>query len=61
MKNKIVIKGKYAFETAKRPPVQKKKETRDNKENSARERSAEFGGANNAPVVISLESTVGSC
>jgi hypothetical protein len=39
----------------------KRKETRDNKENSARERSAEFGGANNAPVVISLESTVGSC
>jgi hypothetical protein len=30
-------------------------------ENSARERGAEFGGINNTPVAISLESTVGSC
>ena len=34
---------------------------RDNRENSARERSAEFEGANNALVAISLEATVGSC
>jgi hypothetical protein len=28
-------------------------------ENSARERSAEFEGTNNAPVAISMDSTVG--
>jgi len=33
----------------------------DNRENSARERSVEFGGGNNAPAIISLLSTVGSC
>jgi hypothetical protein len=60
MRDKIVIRGKYTFRTAKRPPVQKKK-VRDNRENSARERSAEFGGANNALVTISLEYTVGLC
>jgi len=60
MRDKIIIRGKYTFRTAKRPPVKKKK-VRDNRENSARERSAEFGGANNAPVAISLEYTVGLC
>ena len=39
----------------------KKKKVRDNRENSARERSAEFGGTNNALMPISLKSTVGSC
>jgi len=42
-------------------PDQKKKKKWDNRENSARERSVEFGGANNAPVAISLASTVGLC
>jgi hypothetical protein len=60
MRDKIVIKVKYVFKTAKRPLVQKKKQ-RDNRENSARERSAEFEGANNTPMAISLASTVGSC
>jgi hypothetical protein len=61
MRDKIVIRGKYTFRTTKRPPIQKNKKVRDNRENSARERSAEFGGANNAPVAISLEYTVGLC
>ena len=39
----------------------KKKKVRDNRENLAKERNAEFGGANNAPMAISMESTVGSC
>jgi hypothetical protein len=34
---------------------------RDNRENSNRERSADFGETNNALVAISLESIVGSC
>jgi hypothetical protein len=41
--------------------IKNKKKVRDNRENSARERSAEFGGTNYAPMPISLESTVGSC
>jgi hypothetical protein len=60
MRDKIVINGKYAFKTAKRPPL-KKKRVRNNRENLARERSAEFRGANNVPVAISLASTVGPC
>jgi len=60
MRENIVIKGKCAFKSVKRPPIQQK-QVRDNRENSARERNAEFGGANNALVAISLESTVGSC
>jgi hypothetical protein len=59
MRDKIVIRGKYASKTAKRPPVQKKKKVRDNRENSARERSAKFKGANNSLMAISLESTIG--
>jgi hypothetical protein len=62
------MNGKYTFNTTKSPPAQtKKNEVRDNRENSARDRSAEFGGANpkkknnNASVAISLVSTVGSC
>jgi len=47
------------FKTAKRPPVQKKKKVRDNRENSAKERSAKFEGANNALVAISMATTVG--
>jgi hypothetical protein len=39
----------------------KEKKKWDNRENSAREISAEFGGANNAPVSISMTSTVRSC
>jgi len=46
------------FKTAKRPPVKKKK-VRDNRKNSARERSAKFEGANNAPVAIYMAATVG--
>jgi len=46
------------FKTAKRPPVQKKK-VRDNRENSARERSAKFKGENNALVAIYMAATVG--
>jgi len=44
-------------------PRKKKREKKmwDNRENSARERSVEFGGGNNAPAAISLISTVGSC
>jgi hypothetical protein len=37
----------------------KKKKVRDIRENSARERSAKFKGANNSPMAISLESTIG--
>jgi hypothetical protein len=60
MRDKIVIRGKCTYKNAKRPPVQKKK-VRDNRENSARERSVEFEETNNTLVVISLESIVGSC
>jgi hypothetical protein len=34
---------------------------RDNRENSYRERSVEFGETNNAPMAIYLESTFRSC
>jgi hypothetical protein len=34
---------------------------RDNRENSARERSVEFEETNNTLVAISLESIIGSC
>jgi hypothetical protein len=37
----------------------KKKKVRDNRENSAKERSAKFEGANNALVAISMATTVG--
>jgi len=56
MRDKIVIIGKCAFKTAKRPPVKK---SESNRENSGKERSEEFRGTNNAMVAISLESTVG--
>jgi hypothetical protein len=56
-----IVKEVYTFKTAKRPPVQKKERRRDNKENSARKRSVEFRRANNAPVALSLTSTVGLC
>jgi hypothetical protein len=46
MRDKIIINGKYGFKTEKRPTSQKKEEERDNRENSARERSADFEGAN---------------
>jgi len=59
MNDKIVIKGKFAFKTTKRPPIQKKKG--ETVEKIQRKRSAEFGGANNASVVISLEFTVELC
>jgi hypothetical protein len=39
----------------------KEKKKWDNRENSAREISAEFGGANNAPMAISLASSVWLC
>jgi hypothetical protein len=63
MRDKIIIRGKCAFKTTKRPLVKKKKKekVRDNRENSVRERNAKFKGANNAPMATSLESTVGSC
>jgi hypothetical protein len=61
MRDKIVIRGKGAYKTAKRPPIPKKKKVRDNRENSNRERSADFEETNNALVAISLESIVGSC
>jgi len=60
MRDKIVIRGKGAYKTAKRPPIKKKK-VRHNRENSAGERSVEFGETNNASVAIYLEPTVGSC
>jgi hypothetical protein len=60
MRNKFVIRKLYIFKTAKRPPVQQKnKRMREKRENSARERGAEFEGINNALMAISLESTVG--
>jgi hypothetical protein len=39
---------------------QSKKKVRDNRENSTRERSAEFEGANDASVAISLAATIRS-
>jgi hypothetical protein len=60
MRYKIIINENYVFKTEKRPTSPKKR-VRDNRENSARERSVEFGRANNAPVAISLVATVGSC
>jgi hypothetical protein len=55
-----IVKEVYTFKTTKRPPVQKKRR-RDNRKYSARKRSVEFRRANNAPVALSLTSTVGSC
>jgi hypothetical protein len=60
MRYKIIINENYVFKTEKRPTSLKKR-VRDNRENSARERSVEFGSANNALVAISLVATVGSC
>jgi hypothetical protein len=37
----------------------KKKKVRDNRKKSARERSAKFEGANNAPVATYMAATVG--
>jgi hypothetical protein len=61
------MNGKYTFKTAKSSLAQtKKNEMRDNRENSAKDRSVEFGvnkkkKNNNAPVAISLAFIVGSC
>jgi len=45
MRDKIVINGKYGFKTAKWPTSQEKK-VRDNRENSAKKKSAEFERVN---------------
>jgi hypothetical protein len=58
MRDKIVIRGKGAYNTTKRPLAQKKKKRRDN---IRLKRSVEFRETNNALVAISLESTIGSC
>ena len=42
----------------KQKATSSKKEKGETIENSARERGAEFGGINNTPVAISLESTI---
>ena len=60
MKDKIVIRGKGAYKTAKRPPAQKKKKKRE-RDNIRVKRSAEFSETNNDQVAISLESNIGSC
>jgi hypothetical protein len=39
----------------------KNKKVRHNRENSARERSVEFGETNNASVAIYMEPTIGLC
>ena len=59
MRDKIVIRGKGAYNTTKRPPAQKKKEK--GRDNIRLKRSVEFRETNNALVAISLESTIGSC
>jgi hypothetical protein len=59
MRDKIVIRGKGAYNTTKRPLAQKKK--KKGRDNIRLKRSVEFRETNNALVAISLESTIGSC
>ena len=57
MRDKIVIREKGAYKTAKRPPAQKKKKKKE-RDNIRLKRSAEFRQTNNSPVAISLEPNV---
>ena len=55
---------KGAYKTAKRPPVKKKEKKRKEKKQRKADKGRELQileKTNNAPVAISLESTVGSC
>jgi len=62
IRDKIVIMEKDAYKTAKRPPVKiKKKKKKKNREKRIERELQILEKTNNAPVVISLESTVGSC
>ena len=62
MRDKIVIMG-GAYKIAKRPPVKRKKKKKGERQQrkSDRERIVNFRETNNAPMVISPESTIGSC
>jgi hypothetical protein len=59
MREKIVIMEKGAYKTAKRPPV--KKNNKKNREKRIKRELQILEKTNNAPMAISLESTIGSC
>jgi len=61
MRDKIVIMEKRAYKTAKGPQLKKKKEEKNREKRIKRESCRFWRKTNNAPVAISLESTVGSC
>jgi hypothetical protein len=59
MREKIVIMEKGAYKIAKRPPV--KKNNKKNREKRIERELQILEKTNNAPMAISLESTIGSC
>jgi len=61
MRDKIGIMEKGAYKTAKRPLVKKKKKKEKNREKRIERELQILEKTNNAPVSISMESTVGLC